>query len=278
MNEPQKTESDLTVVEIPVTDLVPGRYQMRTVFQDNGLAESIRNQGIIQPIVARGECPPYEIIAGERRCRAAKAAGLELVPVILRNDLDERQAATFGLVENIQRHAFNPIEEAKSYEMLAIKFGLTHEMIATDTGVSRTQITNTLRLLKLSDTIQSLIIDGSLSGGHAKTLTTLNPAAQEGFAKRAIREGWSVRKLEEEVAKLKALLAPKPPKSAVSEQPLSIDANRLGMEVGEKLGLPVKLKWTEGRGGVFEITVFSVDDADRVVAKLLSAVADKPDR
>jgi ParB family chromosome partitioning protein len=193
--------SPTTVLKnLPVECLSRGRYQPRRVFNETALqelADSIRSQGVIEPIIAREIAPDrYEIIAGERRWRASQLAGLTTVPCVIRNYTDA-QAAEVTLIENIQREDLNPIEEALALLRLIDDFHYTHEDLAKSLGQSRAKITNTLRLLQLDTRVQQLLIDKEISEGHGKILAGLSQTQQFNFAQEAIREGWSVRQLEQ---------------------------------------------------------------------------------
>jgi ParB family chromosome partitioning protein len=189
------------VRSLPVTQLVPNRYQPRSLFDDSGLdqlAESIRAQGVIQPIVVTPSVSGiYNIVAGERRWRAAQRAGLTVVPVVVRQVRDDRQLLELALVENVQRADLNPIEEAEAYRTLAENFGLSHEEIAVRVGHNRASISNTLRLLKLPPSVQDLLRSGRLTAGQARPLLTLeDPAEIERLAERAVAEGLASRSME----------------------------------------------------------------------------------
>lgn len=194
--------------QIAVEFLRRGRYQPRHDFNPTALQElanSIQEQGIVEPIIVRPiTTNSYEIIAGERRWRAAQLAGLTQVPAIVRDYTDE-QAAEVTLIENIQRENLNPIEEAEAFSRLLQEFDYTHEEIAVAVGKSRTKITNCLRLLYLDKRVQQLLIKKSLSEGHGKALASLAPLVQVQLALRCVEQDWSVRRVEQEVKKLKEI-------------------------------------------------------------------------
>lgn len=189
--------------ELPVGSIVPNPNQPRVHFDEESLAElaaSIREIGVLQPVLVRstGE-GAYELIAGERRWRAARRAGLAVIPAVVRT-ADNVASVEQALVENLHRQDLTPLEEAAAYQQLIEDFSLTHEQVATRVGKSRSSITNTLRLMSLPAAIQALLADGRLSAGHAKALLgTPDRAFQEQLARRAAGEGWSVRMLEEAV-------------------------------------------------------------------------------
>lgn len=191
------------LVEIPVGSITPNPHQPRVHFDEEALSElvaSVRELGIIQPILVRPLAEGhYELVAGERRWRAAQRAGLDVVPAVVRTT-DELGSVERALVENLHRQDLTPLEEAAAYQQLVDDFGYTHEQLATRMGKSRSAISNTLRLLTLPPSIQHLLADGRLSAGHAKALLgTPDRAFQEHLAKRAVTEGWSVRAVEEAV-------------------------------------------------------------------------------
>ncbi|MBI4912756.1 MAG: ParB/RepB/Spo0J family partition protein [Acidobacteria bacterium] len=191
--------------ELPVGSLVPNRQQPRTHFDEEALEElaaSLRNHGMVQPIVVRKVGPKFEIIAGERRWRAARKAGLAMVPVVIKEVPDDR-LLEFALVENIQRQELNPIEEARAYWQLGEHLRLTQEQVADRVGKSRPQVANTLRLLRLSSHIQDLVAGGRVSTGHAKVLLGVEDSRmQEQLAEEILRNQISVRTLEAKVAHL----------------------------------------------------------------------------
>jgi len=184
---------------LPIEFLQRGKYQPRQEFKQETLQElanSIQAQGIIQPIVVRElNKNKFEIIAGERRWRAAQLAGLEQVPVIVKQ-LDEKAAMAMALIENIQREDLNPLEEAEALKKLLDNFQMTHQQLADTVGKSRAAVTNFLRLLDLSDAVKSLIFKGQLSMGHARALLTLEPAVQQQLANKIIQQGLTVNSME----------------------------------------------------------------------------------
>lgn len=190
--------------EIPVSAIVPNPQQPRTVFDEEALAElvaSIHEVGLLQPVVVRPTTGDrFELVMGERRWRAATAAGLERVPAIVRETADEVLLRD-ALLENLHREQLNPLEEAAAYEQLLQEFGATHDELARRVGKSRSHVTNTLRLLRLSPTVQRRVAAGVLTAGHARALLTVEePARQDELAERIVAEGLSVRNVEEAVA------------------------------------------------------------------------------
>ena len=200
------------VVETPVEDLAPGRYQPRQHLPEAGLAEladSIREQGVLQPLIVRplkvlgdgSERPPYEIVAGERRWRAARVAGLATVPVVVR-ELDDQSALAVALIENLQREDLNPLDQAQSLSRLAAEFDLTHEQVAKAVGRSRASVSNLLRLLELQDDVKKLLAAGKIDMGHARALLPLDARRQVALARRTEARALSVRQVEKAVRAL----------------------------------------------------------------------------
>ncbi|MCU1362012.1 MAG: parB [Ilumatobacteraceae bacterium] len=197
--------------DLPVDSIVPNPHQPRVHFDEESLSElaaSIREIGVLQPILVRPGENGYELLAGERRWRAARRAGLDVIPAIVRqtNDLGSIERA---LIENLHRQDLTPLEEAAAFQQLIEDFEFTHEQVATRVGKSRSAVTNTLRLMSLPPSIQHLLADGRLSAGHAKALlATPDRAFQEQLARRAAQEAWSVRAVEEAVRDRSAGLSP----------------------------------------------------------------------
>jgi ParB family chromosome partitioning protein len=194
------------VVETAMEKLQPGRYQPRQQLAEAGLvelADSIREQGVLQPLIVRplqapadgSNRPPYEIVAGERRWRAAKVAGLSTVPVIIR-ELDDQSALAVALIENLQREDLNPLDQAQSLSRLADEFELTHEQVAKAVGRSRASVSNLLRLLDLQEDVKSLLANGKIDMGHARALLSLDAKRQVAMARRVAAKSMSVRQVE----------------------------------------------------------------------------------
>jgi len=248
--------------------LQPGRYQPRTRMDEgslNELAASIRSQGLMQPILVRSiGGGRYEIIAGERRWRASKIAGLSELPVVIR-DVPDKAALAMALIENIQREDLNPLEEAKGVQRLIDEFTLTHQEAADAIGRSRTAVTNLLRLLNLQPAVQELVYGGELEMGHARALLGLEAALQIEAAREVAHKGLSVRETEKLVAKLlqphvKAAPAPKPK--------VDRDTQRLADELSEELGTTVEIRPGEKGMGKITISYMSHEHLDDLIAKL----------
>jgi len=256
--------------ELPVDLLTRGQYQPRADMHEDTLrelAESIRSQGVVQPIVVRsigrqnGETR-YEIVAGERRWRAAQLAGLDTVPAIVR-DIPDDAAVAVALIENIQRENLNPIEEARSLATLVSQFGMTHAQAAEAVGRSRAAVSNLLRLLDLPPAVIGLIEARQLDMGHARALLGVGePAALVELAQRAARHGWSVRETERAVRGLASGGRPKP-------RPEDRDPNvrRLETDLAEKLGAKVAIE-TRGGSGRIVIRYGSLDELDGILAHI----------
>ncbi|MBY0336466.1 MAG: ParB/RepB/Spo0J family partition protein [Acetobacteraceae bacterium] len=249
---------------LPVGSLEPGPFQPRTVMDEGALEElaaSIREHGLLQPILARpsAEKPgTYQIIGGERRWRAAQRAGLHEVPVLVREATD-REAMAAGLVENLQRQDLNAVEEAEGYSRLVEQFGMTQDALAKAVGKSRPHVANTLRLLQLPDRVRELLRDGALTAGHARALlTSADPVA---LALQVVDRGLNVRQAEQ-LAAGKAKTAPE------KRKPVDADLKRLEADLSAQLGLKVAVK--PGRkGGQVTIAYRDLDQLDGLI-RLLS--------
>jgi ParB family chromosome partitioning protein len=254
-----------------VDRLQPGRYQPRTKMDPeslNELAASIKEQGLMQPILVRPHgADRYEIIAGERRWRAAQIAGLEEVPVVVR-DVPDQAALAMALIENIQREDLNPLEEAQGVQRLVAEFKLTHQEAADAIGRSRAATTNLLRLLNLPQSVQQLVLDGALDMGHARALLALDGELQVGTAKKVAAKGLSVRETEQLV---NDILHPKAREARVRAR-TGRDIQRLEEEVSEKLGTTVEIKPVGKKGGGrLVINYMSHEHLDTLLARLTEA-------
>ena len=258
--------------EVELESIVPGSMQPRTHFDEaslQGLAESIRNHGIVQPLLVRRRGDGYELIAGERRWRAAKLAGLTRVPVVVKEVPDD-SLLEIALIENIQREDLNPIEEAQAYKKLIETVGLTQEALAGRVGRDRSYITNYLRLLRLPDDLQLLVVEGRLSTGHARTLLALSHVdLQRRMARKIIDDGLSVRATELLVHKSAEEKPAKKSSTAVESDP---NVRAAESKLRRALGTQVKILQTaEGRGKI-EISFFDTRDLDRVYNLILPPI------
>ena len=254
------------LAQIPVAALKPGKYQPRTRMDEASLAElaaSIKVRGVIQPIVVRSVgSSQYEILAGERRWRAARLAGLEHVPAIVREVPDEA-ALGIGLIENIQREDLNPLEEAGGLKRLIDEFRLTHEEVAGAVGRSRTGVTNLLRLLELAPAVQAMLLDGRIDMGHARALLALSKQRQIEVAGQVAAKGLSVRETERLVQQAAAATAARP-----AAPRLDADSRRLQEELSESLGATVHLKPRASGKGSVVIDYSSLDELSGIVKRL----------
>jgi len=255
------------LANLPVDQLQPGKYQPRTRMDQaslEALAESIKAQGLMQPIlVRRVAAERYEIIAGERRWRAARLAGLSEVPVIIR-EVPDQAALAMALIENIQRENLNPLEEAQGIQRLIDEFNLTHEKAAEAVGRSRAATTNLLRLLKLTAQVQQLVFEEKLDMGHARALLSLDGHRQVEVAQRVVEEGLSVRETEKLV---QSILNPKlaPAKPAARKDR---DVARLEEELSERLGTRGEVKPGKKGTGKLIISYMSYDHLDELLKQL----------
>ena len=252
---------------LPISQVESCSSQPRKHFDEASLAEladSIREHGIIQPLTVRKLASGYyQIIAGERRWRAARLAGLQEVPVIVM-EADDRKAAELAMIENLQREDLNPIEEANGYKVLMSEYGLTQEEVAQRVGKSRSAVANAMRLLKLCPPVRAMVEDGRLSSGHARAILPLSPAMQESAANTIIKDELSVRQTEQLVKKLTA-----PPKP---EQPepdgLSVDyAKEAAKELGSRLGRGCRIV-TGRKKGRIELEYYGVEDLNQLLDAL----------
>ena len=266
MGDAQEAEhGSVSIQSIAVDAMEPGPFQPRVSMEPAALAElveSIKARGILQPLLARRhpQTPSrYQIIAGERRWRAAQQAGLHEVPVLLR-DMDDSDAMAASLVENLQRQDLNAIEEADGYKRLIEEFGLTQEQLGAAIGKSRSHIANSLRLLNLPVAVRRDVQAGKLTAGHARAL--LSHADPETAARMVIEKGLNVRQTE-------ALITNRPARAAEKTEPAPRDPETAALEqdLSEKLGLKVNLSF-DGHGGVLRITYRSLDQLDNVIGLL----------
>jgi len=255
--------------ELPIESLQPGKYQPRTHMGQEALGElaaSIKAQGVMQPVLVRpvGE-GRYEIVAGERRWRAARMAGLAVVPTLVR-DIPDQQALAAALIENIQREDLNPLEEAVGIQRLIQEFGLTHQAVADSLGRSRTAVTNLLRLLELAPPVRELLSQGKLDMGHARALLALPVTTQVALARSAVDHQWSVREVEQRVAAaLKGPATASPsPRRAVDR-----DVARLQEELSQRLGTTVEIRTAAKKGaGKLMISYRTLEQLDALLARL----------
>ncbi|HEX5420492.1 MAG TPA: ParB/RepB/Spo0J family partition protein [Gammaproteobacteria bacterium] len=259
--EPSSTAPRETavVVEADVEALRPGRYQPRQQLSEEALAEladSIREQGVLQPLVVRPvepsaeptAEPSYEIVAGERRWRAAMLAGLQTVPVIVRG-LSDQSALAVALIENLQREDLNPIDQARSLSRLAGEFELTHEQVAKAVGRSRASVSNLLRLLDLQEEVKELLVHGRIDMGHARALLPLDAERQVAMARRTQSRGLSVRQVEKAVRVLLTV----PPESGAERPVIDMQTRWLQHQIAQELGQTLTIQ--PGRNGRYTLQI-----------------------
>jgi ParB family chromosome partitioning protein len=258
---------------LPVAQIQAGKYQPRTRMDDGSLAElaaSIKSQGIMQPVLVRpidasASGARYEIIAGERRFRAAQLAGLDEIPVLVR-EVDDQNAAAMALIENIQREDLNPLEEAQGIARLISEFSFTHEQAAQAVGRSRSAVSNLLRLVNLAQPVQTMLMAGDIDMGHARALLAVDAASQIALANQVIAKRLSVRETEKMVAR--ALEEQNAPPAAARQKEKSGDIVRLEEELSDRLATPVAFKMgPKGRGQLI-IDFADLDVLDTVLARL----------
>ena len=260
---------------LPLNLLQAGKYQPRQIMDETPLkelADSIRERGVIQPLLVRGlGTGRYEIIAGERRFRAASIAGLKEVPVCI-VDVDDQAAAAMALIENMQREDLNPLEESRGLARLIEEFGFTHEQAAKSVGKSRSAISNLLRLSQLAKAVQAMLMAGELDMGHARALLSLPGSSQVALAQKIVAQGLSVRETER-LAASAALISgdlakKKPLKASVGKSSLADqDLKRLAQNMADIVGLEVEFK-NKGKGGELRFYFSQFDELDSLMKKL----------
>ena len=251
---------------VNITKVEPNREQPRKNFDEDALlelSESIKQYGLLQPILVQDRKDYYEIIAGERRWRAAKLAGLKQVPVIIKN-LTDQEIVEISLIENIQRENLNPIEEAQAYKRLLNEFHLKQDEVAERVSKSRTAVTNSMRLLKLSDDVQRMVIDEMITTGHARALLGVeDPAEQYNHAQRIFDEKLSVREVEKIVKNMGKPVKPKKEKAV--DKSMQVIYDDISEKLKTQLGTKVNIVPKEDGSGKIEIEFYSHDELDRIL-------------
>ena len=264
---PSKEKNEEGAVVVKLSMVEPNREQPRKNFDEDSLqelADSIRQFGLLQPILVQDKKSYYEIIAGERRWRAAKLAGLKEVPVIIRN-LTDQEVVEISLIENIQREDLTPIEEAQAYKRLLEEFHLKQDEVAERVSKSRTAVTNSMRLLKLCEPVQKMVVDGMISTGHARALLAIeDPEQQYLIAQKVFDEKLSVREVEKLVKNLN-----KPPKPARQENTtLNVIYQDISERLKQSLGTKVSIQAKENGAGKIEIEFYNHEDLDRLLEQM----------
>lgn len=274
LGEKQKpAENGAAVSRLPLSALQAGKYQPRQKM-DAGplqeLAESIREQGVMQPLLVRAiAAGKYEIIAGERRFRAATLAGLTEVPVLV-SLADDKGAAAMALIENMQREDLNPLEESQGLARLIEEFGFTHEQAAKSVGKSRSAVSNLLRLIQLAKPVQAMLLAGDIDMGHARALLPLPGASQVALAQKIMTQGLSVREAERlsvMLARAGGQMGAKQSKKGADSPAADPDLQRLSREIADLIGLNAEFK-LKGKGGELRIRFSRADELDALFKKL----------
>jgi len=270
---PGTAPSDGSKVELlSISQIQPNPFQPRKEFNQAELEElavSIREKGIFQPILVRRQAGVYQIIAGERRFRASLMAGKDSIPALVREQVTDRDMREIALLENIQRVQLNAIEEALAYQELINSCGYTHDQLSHQLGKSRPAITNSLRLLKLTESVQNQVSNGLLSAGHARVLAALEPDRQGALAHRILSEGWSVRTLEIEAGQTN--LEKKAPKKEKAKKTSGEDPNQQAFlrDLAHRLGTRVHLETQASGKGQLRLDFHSKEDLNRLADILL---------
>ncbi len=254
------------VVAVGTEAISPNPFQPRRTFDEEKLrelADSIGTHGVVQPIIVRRSGDAFQLVAGERRWRAAKLAGLDEIPALV-EDLGDRDVMEIALIENLQREDLSPVEEARAYEVLQKEFSLTQRELAQRVGVSRSQVANVLRLLQLPEEIQGMIQSGLLSMGHAKIVLGLEEDLREGFASEIAERGWSVREAEKAAARAGTVERPRSPKAP---DPTDVFLRDIERRLTSALNSRVNVR-SSGKRGKIVIEYRDIDDLERLLATL----------
>ena len=257
----KNTDSSMASID----NISPSRFQARTDISEESLEEltaSIKSQGVIQPLIVRKtSAGNFELVAGERRLRASKMAGLSEVPIVVK-DLSDEEIIKMGLIENLQREDLNPLDEAKGIQRLQQEFNVTQEDLGLSLGKSRTAITNSLRLLQLAKPVQTMLEEGSLSMGHARPLLTLPEAIQEKFANKIVKSGLSTRQAE------KLAKSYQQEKGAKPQSPKDPNLTNLETELGDALGAKVVISHQKKGSGKITFSYKNLEQLDQIIKPL----------
>ena len=253
-----------------IDNISPSRFQARTDISEESLEEltaSIKSQGVIQPLIVRKtSAGNFELVAGERRLRASKMAGLSEVPIVVK-DLSDEEIIKMGLIENLQREDLNPLDEAKGIQRLQQEFNVTQEDLGLSLGKSRTAITNSLRLLQLAKPVQTMLEEGSLSMGHARPLLTLPEAIQEKFANKIVKSGLSTRQAE------KLAKSYQQEKGAKPQSPKDPNLTNLETELGDALGAKVVISHQKKGSGKITFSYKNLEQLDQIIKPLKKRIS-----
>lgn len=265
-SQTKELDPSVRIWSLAVEKIIPNQTQPRKDFLKEPLAElseSIKEQGVLQPITVRKKGDEYEIIAGERRWRASQMAGLKVVPAIIKN-VDDQKSMELALIENLQREDLNPVEEAMGYQLLIDDYELSQQELATKVGKSRSAVTNSLRVLTLPRDVRQMLRQGLLSVGHAKVLLGVEDVkTQVSLARKVLKKKLSVRALEKEIAKSKRVISGEINELDVSERLVK----GLASDLQKKLGTKVNIKYAGGKGKI-EISFYSDDELTSLVEKI----------
>ena len=260
----QSNQAQRTVKEISIEKIKAGRFQPRANFNKDKLEEltnSIKTQGVLSPILVRElGLNDYEVIAGERRLRASKMAGLETIPCLVDQKQDQ-DALISALIENLQREDLNPVEEAKGLDRLKREFGLTQDEVAASTGKARSTIANSLRILSLPSLVLDMLSKGFIEKGHAKLLATMSPGDAESLAKQITKNGLSIKELSSQISNKNNTKASKP-KSKDS------DLLNIEQEMSESFGHKIEIETKNKKSGKVSITYNTLDELDNIISKM----------
>jgi ParB family chromosome partitioning protein len=260
------------IQEISVKKIVSGKYQPRTIFDEKGiqeLADSISEQGLMQPIIVRKKDNQFEIIAGERRWRAAQLAKLEGVPVIVR-EINDRSALAMSLIENMQREDLSPLEEANGIKRMIDEFGMTHEKVADALGKTRVYVSNLIRLLNLTSFVRNALMEKKIDMGHARAILALEPAQQIMLCEKIIKENLTVRQVEALVNDASQSAFKNPKRKVKSGRNNDYDLKNSEQEIADKLGVSVKIDNKVNNSGNIKIHYRNLDELDVLISILKS--------
>ena len=260
----QSNTNQRSVKEIEISKIKPGRFQPRSNFDNEKLqelTESIKKQGVLSPILVRElGLNEYEVIAGERRLRSSKMAGLGTIPCLVDQKKDQ-DALVSALIENLQREDLNPVEEARGLDRLKREFGLTQDEVASSTGKARSTIANSLRILSLPTSVLELLSEGKIEKGHAKLLASMSPSDAEKMARKIIKEGLTVKDLGNVSSKNKS-------KNSVKSKQKGTDMLNIEQEMSESFGHKIEIETKNKKSGKVTIFYKSLDELDNIIAKI----------